>query len=68
MGLRKVLGINWSIEKDLFVIDIDEVVQLAKDLKFRKRILLKINATFFDPLGLISAITLKEIFFLNRYV
>ena len=41
------------------MIDIDEVVQLAKDLKFRKRILLKINATFFDPLGLISAITLQ---------
>ena len=41
------------------MIDIDEVVQLAKDLKFRKRNLLKINATFFDPLGLIFAITLQ---------
>ena len=59
LGLRKVLGINWDIEKDLFVFDFDEIVQLAKDLKFTKRNLLKINATLFDPLGLISPITLQ---------
>ena len=45
LGLRKVLGINWDIEKDLFVFDFDEIVQLAKDLKFTKRNLLTINAT-----------------------
>ena len=59
LRLRKVLGINWDIEKDLFVFDFDEIVQLAKDLKFTKRNLLKINATLFDPLGLISPITLQ---------
>ena len=59
LGLRKVLGINWDIEKDLFGFDFDEIVQLAKDLKFTKRNLLKINATLFDPLGLISPITLQ---------
>ena len=59
LWLRKVLGINWDIEKDLFVFDFDEIVQLAKDLKFTKRNLLKINATLFDPLGLISPITLQ---------
>ena len=45
LWLRKVLGINWDIEKDLFVFDFDEIVQLAKDLKFTKRNLLTINAT-----------------------
>ena len=59
LGLRKVLGINWDIEKDLFVFDFDEIVQLAKDLKFTKRNLLKINATLFDPFGHISPITLQ---------
>ena len=59
LALRKVLGINWDIEKDLFVFDFDEIVQLAIDLKFTKRSLLKINATLFDPLGLISPITLQ---------
>ena len=37
----------------------DEIIQLAKDLKFTKRNLLKTNATLFDPLGLISPITLR---------
>ena len=58
LGLRKVLGVNWGIEKDLPVFNFDEIVQLAKDLKFTKRNLLKINATLFDPLGLIFPITL----------
>ena len=39
--------------------DFDEFVQLAKDLKFTKRNLSKTNATLFDPLGLISPITLQ---------
>ena len=38
LELRKVLGINWDIEKDLFVFDFDEIIQLAKDLKFTKKI------------------------------
>ena len=59
MGLRKVSGINWDIVKDLFEFDFDKIVQLAKDLKFTKKNLLKINATLFDPLGLISPITLQ---------
>ena len=59
LGLRKVSGINWDIEKDLFVFDFDDIVQLAKDLKFTKINLLKINATLFDPLGLISLLTLQ---------
>ena len=59
MGLRKRFGIIWDIEKDLFGFDFDEIVQLAKDLKFKKRNLLKINATLFDPLELISPITLQ---------
>ena len=50
MGLRKILGINWDIDKDLFEFDFDEIAQLAKDLKFTKKKLLKINATLFDPL------------------
>ena len=59
LGLRKVLGIKWDIKKDLFVFNFDEIIQLTKYLKFAKRTLLKINAIFFDPLGLISPITLQ---------
>ena len=50
LGLREVLGISWDIEKEIFVFDFDEIVKLAKDRKFRKRNLLKINAKLFDSL------------------
>ena len=59
MGLRKILGINWDIEKDVFVFISDEIIQLPKYLKFTKRNLSKINATFFYPLGHISPIALE---------
>ena len=39
--------------------DFDEIIQLSKDLKFIKRKFLKISATFFNSLGLISPITLQ---------
>ena len=64
LGLRKVLGINWDIEKDLFAFDFDEIIQLAKNFKFTKRNLLKINATLFHPLGNISPIALQGKFFI----
>ena len=57
--LKKVLGINWDIEKDLFAFNFDEIVQLAKYLKFPKINLLNINAKLFDLLGLISPIALQ---------
>ena len=38
LGLKRVLGINWYIEKDLFVFDFEEIIQLAKDLRFQKEI------------------------------
>ena len=59
LGLRKILGINWNIEKNLFLFDFDEIIQSAKDLKFTKRNLLKINATLIDPLGFISLLTIQ---------
>ena len=42
LGYRKVLGIKWDIEKDLFGFNFDGIVQLAKDLKFKKEICLKL--------------------------
>ena len=59
LRLKKVLGINWDIEKNLFVLNFEKIIQLTQDLKFTKINLLKINATLFDPLGLIFPITLQ---------
>ena len=41
LRLGKVLGINWDIEKDLFVFDFDEIVQLAKLINFIKFYLIR---------------------------
>ena len=41
LGLRKVLGINSDIEKDLFEFDFDEVVQLAKKFEVYKNKFIK---------------------------
>ena len=32
LGFRKALGINWDIEKDLFVLSFDEIIQLKQNL------------------------------------
>ena len=37
LGFRKALAINWDIEKDLFVLNFDEIIQLKQNLtKFVK--------------------------------
>ena len=59
MWFVKVLRINWEIVKNLFVFDSDKIFQLAKDLKFTKKYILKINASFFDALGHIFPINLQ---------
>ena len=56
--LRNLLGINWVIKKVLFVFDFDEIIQLVT-FNFMKRNLPKINAIFFDSLGLISPMALR---------
>ena len=61
LGLKQVLGINRDIEKDLFVFDFDEIIQLPKNLEFtkkKKKKLLKINTAQFDLLGLISPMSM----------
>ena len=54
---RKVLGIEWDIRSDEFVFTFVEILALARSLRPTKRNILKIAATFFDPLGFISPIT-----------
>ena len=59
---RKVLGINWSTDKDEFIFQFDVLTlaeTLAETLPPTKRNILKIGAKIFDPLGLISPINLQ---------
>ena len=56
---RKVLGINWDTGNDLLVYDFTEIINIALELELTKRNVLRISAMFYDPLGLISPITLQ---------
>nr|XP_047144610.1 uncharacterized protein LOC124818127 [Hydra vulgaris] len=57
-------GIEWDILKDEFVFEFEELVKNARMLKFTKRNILKMAASFFDPLNILTPITsrVKTIF------
>ncbi|XP_057297885.1 uncharacterized protein LOC130628870 [Hydractinia symbiolongicarpus] len=55
----KVLGIEWDIDRDILVYRFDELLKRAKELFPTKRNILRISASFYDPLGLIAPITTK---------
>ena len=56
---KKVLGINWDNSRDKFVFEISKFGVKGLELKCTKRNILKISASFFDPLGFISPIVLQ---------
>ena len=60
----KLLGIDWNNLRDEFVFEFSELVQFASKLPKTKRSVLKLTASLFDPLGLLSpfVITLKLMF------
>ena len=54
---HKVLGSNWNLSEDTFVIKLYKVVEFAKNLEPTKRNVLRMAAKLFDPLGLVSPVT-----------
>ena len=61
---KKVLGLEWDIQNDEIVFQFEPFICLAKSLTPTKRNVLKVCASFYDPLGFISPITarIKTIF------
>ena len=55
----RVLGVEWDVEGDTFVFRFDKFTDLAKSLSATKRNILKVSASFYDPLGLISPVTAR---------
>ena len=56
---KKVLGLEWDIQNDEIVFKFEPFICLAKSLTPTKRNLLKVCASFYDSLGLISPITAR---------
>ena len=54
----QVLGVSWNTEADCLHIDTDEMTSKLKEGPTTKRKLLQITASFFDPLGLFSPVSL----------
>ena len=57
----KVLGVKWDAKKDVFVIGVDNVVEkaLMHDGPITKRFMLKTTASHYDPIGILSPITVR---------
>ena len=58
-AIVKVLGSIWNTDTDQFTFDLVDLSQHASLLPTTKRSLLKISATIFDPLGLLSPFTIQ---------
>ena len=53
-----MLGLNWNYQRDEFLFEFQNLVNQANELTCTKRNVLKVGASFFDPLGLLSPVTL----------
>ena len=55
----KILGLDWNTDDDCFSFDVIQLIEYLKSLPPTKRSILKISAKIFDPIGLISPITVN---------
>ena len=55
--LQKVLGMNWNIFTNNFVIDLASIWQEASKIRPTKRNVIRLVSKIYDPLGLISPVT-----------
>ena len=56
-GITKVLGVQWNVHQDQLEFDMREIAQAMEELEPSKRNLVSITAKFFDPLGVVSPVT-----------
>ena len=57
--IEKFFGLNWDTGADDFIFDFENISRTAEKLDITKRNNLRVAAMFFDPLGLISPLTLQ---------
>ena len=57
-GVQKVLGIQWDPSRDEFIFDFGGICSLMETMEPTKRNVVGITARFFDPLGVVSPLTI----------
>ena len=57
-GVHKVLGVQWNVTQDDFLFNIGEVAATIEDFKPTKRNVVSATAKLFDPLGIVSPVTI----------
>ena len=65
-AIVKLLGSLWNTSTNQFVFDLVDLYEQVKKLPTTKRLLLKISAKIFDPIGLLSPFTIKWKIFLQE--
>ena len=58
MAESKLLGIKWDSLNDDLLFNVAEILQFAEEQFSTKRNILKIAASVFDPLGILSPFTI----------
>ena len=56
---HQVLRVKWDVISDQLILDISEICHVMKDMKPTKRNAVSLATRFFDPLGVISLITMR---------
>ena len=56
---QRILGVCWDTARDELLFNVKPVVDLAKKIHVTKRSVVSIAAKFYDPLGIISPITVQ---------
>ena len=64
---RQVLGVKWNVTTDRFIFDISDVCHRMKDAEPTKRNAVSLATRFFDPLGIISPITVHFKFLFQQH-
>ena len=59
VGEHKVLGVTWNPESDQLIFDVNNLAQLALDLRPTKRNLVSLIGKFYDPLGFLSPVIIR---------
>ena len=56
---QKILGVHWNFIHDQLVFDLSDIAQYAATLEPTKRNIVGVSAKFYDPLGLVSPVTVQ---------